>query len=338
MCGSCANETAYKAVFMWKKALERGDKAFTQEELDSCMKCQAPGTPNMSILSFEKAFHGRLFGSLTTTRSKPIHKIDIPAFDWPAAPFPSIKYPLNEHKEENAKEVKRCLEITEHLIKTHKNPVAGIIVEPIQGEGGDNWAPPEFFQGLRKITTENNVAFIVDEVQTGVGLTGKFWAHEHWGLEPGNEPDIVTFSKRMQAAGSFHKAKFRAPQPYRNFNTWLGEPVKAMYLRDILKEIENKKLVDNVNVTGKYLKDQLQAFSQGKYSSKVKNVRGEGLFLAFDLPSAELRDNLVDGLRREGIESGGSGVAALRFRPQLIFTPKHADIVLDKLDKVLKAL
>lgn len=67
-----------------------------------------------------------------------------------------------------------------HIIKTHKVPVAGVIVEPIQAEGGDNWASPDFFRGLREITKELDVALIVDEVQTGVCATGKFWAHEHW--------------------------------------------------------------------------------------------------------------------------------------------------------------
>lgn len=172
----------------------------------------------MSILSFKKAFHGRLFATLSTTRSKPIHKVDIPAFDWPQASFPALKYPLEEHVEENKAEESRCLEEIENIIKTWKNPIAAAIIEPIQSEGGDNHATPYFFQGLREITKRHGVLLIVDEVQTGVGATGKFWAHEHWNLD--TPPDIVTFSKKAQTAGYyFGNPLLRPNKPYRQFNT-----------------------------------------------------------------------------------------------------------------------
>ena len=197
LAGSDANELAYKAAFIYKRSQERGVGAdFTEEELKSTMLNEGPGSPQMSILSFKSAFHGRLFGSLSTTRSKPIHKLDIPAFDWPAAPFPNLKYPLEEHAKENAEEEQRCLQETERLIKEWHNPVAAVIVEPIQSEGGDNHASPAFFQGLRDITKRTNVLFIVDEVQTGVGATGKFWAHDHWNLS--SPPDMVTAIPSIQ--------------------------------------------------------------------------------------------------------------------------------------------
>jgi len=189
--GSEANELAYKAAFMWRRRMERGgpDIEFTDEEVRSCMVNQVPGSPQLSILSFKSAFHGRLFGSLSTTRSKPVHKLDIPAFDWPQAPFPACKYPLDQHAEENAAEEQRCLDETERLITTYHNPPAAIIVEPIQSEGGDNHASPNFFKGLRALTRKHNILMIVDEVQTGVGATGKFWAHDHWNLD--DPPDMV---------------------------------------------------------------------------------------------------------------------------------------------------
>lgn len=132
--------------------LIRAEKYASQ--ISSCMNNASPGTPDLSALSFTSAFHGRLFGSLSLTRSKAIHKLDIPAFDWPAAQFPQLKYPLEEHVEENAAEEKRCLEAVEQIIKEWKNkrPVAALIVEPVQSEGGDNHASPEFFQGLRDVT------------------------------------------------------------------------------------------------------------------------------------------------------------------------------------------
>lgn len=133
MAGSDANETAFKAAFIYRRQLERGgpDVEFTQEELDSAMNNQSPGSSSLSILSFKTAFHGRLFGTLSTTRSKPIHKIDIPAFDWPQATFPILKYPLDQHAEENAKIEQASLDEVEHLIKTWHIPPAAVIVEPI---------------------------------------------------------------------------------------------------------------------------------------------------------------------------------------------------------------
>jgi len=220
--GSDANELAYKAAFMWKRRQERGgpDVNFTEEEITSAMNNQSPGAPNMSILSFRTAFHGRLFGSLSTTRSKPIHKLDIPAFDCPQASFPSLKYPLEQHAEENAREEQRCLEEVKNLITTFHSPPAAIIVEPIQSEGGDNHASPAFFKGLRALTRKHNVLMIVDEVQTGVGATGKFWAHEHWNMQ--DPPDMVTFSKKAQTAGYyFGNPDLRPNKPYRQFNTWM---------------------------------------------------------------------------------------------------------------------
>ncbi|TQS31315.1 hypothetical protein Golomagni_08405, partial [Golovinomyces magnicellulatus] len=188
MTGSDANETAYKAAFIWRRAQERGNADFTKEELDSTMLNQAPGSPNLSILSFAKGFHGRLFGSLSTTRSKAIHKVDIPAFDWPAAPFPQLKYPLDQYAAENAAAEQASLDEVEHLIKTWHLPPCAVMVEPIQSEGGDNHASPEFFQKLRALTRKYDVLLIADEVQTGIGATGKFWAHEHWNLQ--DPPDM----------------------------------------------------------------------------------------------------------------------------------------------------
>lgn len=139
MCGSCANENAFKTAFMYKAAKRRGVREFNMEELSSCMKNEAPGTPDdMSILSFNHAFHGRLFGSLSATASKAIHKVDIPAFDWPKASFPQLKYPLADNVEHNRKIEKAALDEVESLITNTNKPVAGLVIEPIQSEGGDN--------------------------------------------------------------------------------------------------------------------------------------------------------------------------------------------------------
>lgn len=120
------------------------------------------------------------------------------------------KYPLEDNVGENKAEDKKCLANVEELIDIWKkkgNPVAGIIVEPIQAEGGDNHGSPEFFQGLQKLAKTKGVALLIDEVQTGGGPTGKMWGHEHFNLP--ETPDIVTFSKKMQTGGFYHKPEFR---------------------------------------------------------------------------------------------------------------------------------
>ena len=322
MAGSDANETAYKAAFIWRRSQERGGSNvdFTADEMSSAMNNQAPGSPPLSILSFRSAFHGRLFGSLTTTRSKPIHKLDIPAFDWPQAPFPSLKYPLSQYETENAAEEKRCLGETEHIIKTFHNPVAAVVVEPIQSEGGDNHASPAFFRGLREITRRNGVLMIVDEVQTGVGATGKFWAHEHWNLQ--DPPDMMTFSKKAQTAGYyFGNPKLRPNKPYRLFNTWMGDPSKAILFRAIVEEIERLGLVRNTAQTGEYLYNGLEQLAQ-QYPSEIRNLRGkgQGTFIAWDSPR---RDDFLKKAKGEGINIGGSGQSAVRLRPMLIFQKHH---------------
>ncbi|KAL2401301.1 4-aminobutyrate aminotransferase [Exophiala dermatitidis] len=337
MAGSDANETAYKAAFMWKKQQERGgpDVEFTEQELTSAMKNQKPGSPDMSIMSFKTGFHGRLFGSLSTTRSKPIHKLDIPAFDWPQAPFPNLKYPLEQHAEENAAEEKRCLEEAENIIKTYHNPVAAVVVEPIQSEGGDNHASPAFFRGLREITRRHNVLLIVDEVQTGVGATGKFWAHDHWNLQ--DPPDIVTFSKKAQTAGYyFGNPALRPNKPYRQFNTWMGDPARAILFRAIINEIERLNLVEHTAKTGDYLFGEIEKLAK-QYPEQFQNLRGkgQGTFIAFDNPK---RDEFLAKAKTLGINIGGSGASAVRLRPMLIFQKHHADILLDAFEKLAKSL
>lgn len=339
MAGSDANEIAYKAAFMWKRQQQRGGDPsidFTEEEMKSAMVNMAPGSPELSIMSFNTGFHGRLFGSLSTTRSKPIHKLDIPAFNWPQAPFPALKYPLEEHEAENTAEEQRCLAEVERIIKEWPLPPAAVIVEPIQSEGGDNHASPAFFQGLRDVTKKHDVLLIVDEVQTGLGATGKFWAHDHWNLPAGSEPDMVTFSKKAQTAGYYYgRADLRPNKPYRQFNTWMGDPAKALLFRAIIDEIARLDLVENTRVTGEYLFGGLTALSE-RFPGEINNLRGkgQGTFIAWDSPR---RDELLKMAKSYGINIGGSGAQAVRLRPMLIFQKHHADVLLTALERMLAA-
>lgn len=339
LSGSCANETAFKAAFMYQAAKQRGSQDFTDEDLTSVMLNKAPGAPKRLILSFEKGFHGRLFGSLSTTRSKAIHKLDIPAFDWPVAPFPQLKYPLEEFAAENEAEEKRCLAEFENVIKSQPpHSIAAIIVEPVQSEGGDNHASALFFQGLRDLTLKHDILMIVDEVQTGVGASGKFWAHEHWNLT--TPPDMVTFSKKFQAAGFyFSNPELQPSQPYRQFNTWCGDPSKALIAKTIYQEITKHNLVENTAATGNYLYQNLKSLF-AKYPNKVFNLRGEnfGTFIAWDCENPTQRNELLLKMRAVGVNIGGCGDRSIRLRPTLVFENKHADLLLEALEHSLKDL
>ncbi|XP_037935935.1 4-aminobutyrate aminotransferase, mitochondrial [Teleopsis dalmanni] len=339
MCGSCSNENAYKSIFMWYRRTQRGENIdFTELEKESCMINMAPGAPKLSLLSFKGAFHGRTLGALATTHSKYIHKIDVPSFDWPIASFPQYKYPLHENERENAAEDKRCLAEVEDLINDYKRrdiPVAGIVVEPIQSEGGDNEGSPNFFRQLQAICKKNNIALLIDEVQTGGGATGKMWCHEHFDLE--QSPDVVTFSKKMQLGGFFHNQSFQPKESYRIFNTWMGDPGKVLLLQEILNVIKEEDLLKQVNISGNILKKGLIDL-ENEYSHLLNSTRGRGTFLAVNCSSPKARDELINKLKENGLQAGGCGDLAIRFRPALTFKEHHAQIVLDRFRKSLKQM
>lgn len=159
-CGSIAIETAYKIAFSHYRKTYGGNE-------------------RMGILSFNRGFHGRSMGALTTTSSKAVNKVGVPAFDWPRAPFPLIQYPYRQFETENLAEEQRCLGELEKVFKETKDPIAGVIIEPIMGEGGDKLASPTFYLGVQEITHKHNALLIADEVQTGGWCTGRVWGHEH---------------------------------------------------------------------------------------------------------------------------------------------------------------
>jgi 4-aminobutyrate aminotransferase/(S)-3-amino-2-methylpropionate transaminase len=333
--GSEAVENAIKAAFMRLARRKRGDAPPTADDLAACMKNDQAGINQMKVLSFEGGFHGRSLGALSLTRSKPIHKLDIPAFPWLTAPFPKSRFPLSEHAKDNEAAEARSLEAVEAAFKAHPGDVAALIVEPIQGEGGDCHASPRFFRELRRLTREHHVAFIVDEVQTGGGATGAFWAYEHWGLD--DAPDIVTFSKKLQLGGYYCTDEYAAPEAYRIFNTFLGDPLRAAQLEVILEVAERDHLYENVRIAGKMLVEGLEALC-ARYPGKLSDARGQGTFAAFDTPDAATQGKLVDALRQRGIETGGCGAKSIRFRPALVFAPRHVAEALDILEESVKSL
>ena len=183
--------------------------------------------------------------------------------------------------------------------------------------------------------SERGVKFIVDEVQTGCAASGLFWAHEAWELD--DPPDAVTFSKKMQIAGYYTKADMVPDQPYRVFNTWMGDPSKVLMLEAVLECVERDGLIDNARETGDVLKGGLEALADA-YPGKLMNVRGVGTLVAADLASGAERDGAVKELRAEGVDIAFCGEAAIRCRPGLYFTPEHARVFLDAFDRVLRRM
>ncbi|KAI1853831.1 hypothetical protein JX265_012662 [Neoarthrinium moseri] len=334
--GSEANELAYKASFMLYRRKERGEGVeWSNEEIQSCLNNAKPGSPDLAVLSFANSFHGRGFGSLSTTRSKAVHKLDIPSFNWPQAPFPTRKYPLEKYEAENDAEEKRCLQAVEDLITSWHCPVAALIVEPIQSEGGDNHASPAFFQGLQDLTKKHGVVMIVDEVQTGFGATGKFWGHAHWNLT--SPPDIVTFSKKAQTAGYFFGDRALIPdKAYRQFNTWIGDPARVIMSKAVIQEILAKDLVAQCARVGDVLYAEMEKLAQ-KYPDHVQNLRGkgQGTYIAFDTTDAAA---LVKNMKALGVLTGTCGVQTVRLRPMLIFEEQHVPTLIAAFEKVLGAL
>lgn len=335
-CGSCSNENAFKMVFMAYMRRLRGGRAPSAEELESCVVNKPPGAPPLTILSLNHGFHGRTMGCLSVTHTKWLHKLDFVQLDWPFTDFPALKYPLDQHTTENRLEEDRCLKQMRQQIEASNaagRPVAGVIVEPIQGEGGDNQASPEFFRGVQQICHDTGAYFIVDEVQTGGGATGRMWHHETWQLP--RPPHIVTFSKKMLTGGFYYCDELLHTEPYRVFNTWMGDPSKVILLEELVKVIDECKLLENArNVGDKLLSGMTQL--QTVYSSQVMNARGVALYCAIDARDTQHRDKLLNALRNNGIHIGGNGTRTIRLRPSLIFQSRHADIFLDKLEQSLK--
>jgi 4-aminobutyrate aminotransferase/(S)-3-amino-2-methylpropionate transaminase len=146
------------------------------------------------VACFEFSNHSKTLGGQSLSGCG-ISTIGVPTFDWVSLPFPKMKYPLVDNEVENAKEEKRCLRAFKDSVNERQHttqPIKAVIIEPISFLG-THFATPTFYQGLREICAKKSIPFIVDETRTGVGITGKYWAHDHWYLE--NAPDVVVFGR-----------------------------------------------------------------------------------------------------------------------------------------------
>jgi 4-aminobutyrate aminotransferase / (S)-3-amino-2-methylpropionate transaminase len=333
--GSEAVENAIKAAFIRYARVRRNGAPPSVAELTACMENDQRSANALKVVSFEGGFHGRTLGALSLTRSKAIHKLDFPAFAWPKVRFPDVQFPLAEHAAENRASEARSLEELEATLKRGAGDIAAIIVEPIQGEGGDRHASAEFFCAIRRLTRTYGAAFIVDEVQTCGGSTGTFWAHEAWSLA--DPPDIVTFSKKMQLGGYYSTDEYAAPEPYRIFNTFLGDPLRAAELEVIVEIIDRDALIDGVRTTGALLVRELEAVCE-RHPDILSGARGAGTFAAIDARDPATQARLLDALRQRGLEVGGSGTRSVRFRPALVFGPRHVAEAIGILEDACKAI
>ncbi|MGI8785516.1 MAG: L-lysine 6-transaminase [Acidobacteriota bacterium] len=319
--GTLAVENALKVAFDWK-VRKNFAKGIREEK-------------GHQILHFQQAFHGRSGYTLSMTNTFDARKTQYFAkFNWPRVLNPKLHFPLTTDKlrhveaseEESVRQIRQAL-------ADFPDDIAAILIEPIQSEGGDNHFRPEFFRQLRSIADDHELLLIFDEVQTGMGLTGKMWASEYF-----VKPDIIAFAKKAQVGGImvsgriddvpdnvFHVAS-------RINSTWGGNLSDMVRCRLFLEIIEAENLLAKVESDGEYLLGRLQDLER-EFPGRVSNARGRGLFCAIDFPDAELRH----AVRRKAFENLliilPCGERSLRFRTTLDIPRADLDKGLDILQR-----
>jgi L-lysine 6-transaminase len=324
--GTLAVENALKIAFDWKvrRNHARG----------------VAGEKGQQILHFRDAFHGRSGYALSLTNTDPKKTEYFPKFRWPRVDNPKLRFPVTPEVEKDvAAAEERALDQVRQAFVDNPDDIAAIIIEPIQAEGGDNHYRPGFLQALERAADENECFFIVDEVQTGIGLTGKMWAHEHFGLTP----DALAFGKKMQVCGCLVGPKVDQ-EPENVFkvssrinSTWGGGLTDMVRSARFLEIIDEDRLVENARVVGDHLLRGLQGVQQ-ELGGTMSNARGRGLMIAFDLATPELRKKAHERLIANGLLLLTCGPRSIRFRPPLNLTAAEADAALDVVRKSLKAL
>ena len=326
--GALAVENALKTAFDWKV---RKNLANGKNEGGS------------KIIHFQESFHGRTGYTLSLTDSPDSRKTDyFPKFEWPRIINPKLEFPATDEviqivKEKEAKAVDQI----ERAMKEYPDEIAGLIIEPIQGEGGDNHFRESFFRQLRELANEYEFLLIYDEVQSGGGITGKMWAHQHYGDDC--QPDIISFGKKTQVCGIFASNRLNEVEGHvfeessRLNSTWGGNLVDMVRFTIYLEIIERENLLDQVKENGAYLKLGLESL-QKNYPETVFNVRNRGLFGAFDLKSGEERDKSIELIAKEGAIMLGCGTKSIRFRPHLNVSRTEIDQGMDMINQALKHL
>ncbi len=325
--GSLAIENAIKVAMDWK-VQKNFAKGYTKEK-------------GFKVLHFEQAFHGRSGYTLSLTNTLPVKTKWFAKFDWPRVSIPKVVFPYSDDNHEDLLR-REALSIAQikKAFEVNKDDICAIIIEPIQSEGGDNHVRKEFLEQLRLLADENEAMLIYDEVQSGVGLTGKFWCHEHFGEKA--RPDIIAFGKKMQVCGIL--VSNRVDEVENNVftvssrinSTWGGSLVDMVRSSKIMEIIEEDQLCENAAVMGDYLQDELQKIALR--NDIIGNVRGLGLMTAFDFADKAHRDQFIsEGMKRD-IMFLGCGSQTIRFRPALIMEKQHIDAGIDVIKQILDIL
>src|SRR5258706_10156403 len=323
--GALAVENALKSAMDWKvrKNLAAGK-----------------GERGTEIIHFEHAFHGRSGYTMSLTNTDPRKVQYYARFPWPRVPAPAIDFslPAKRRMQAAAEQEKAVEKKIRDILAQKGTDIAAIIIEPIQGEGGDNHFRGEWLQTLRKICDESDVLLIFDEVQTGMGLTGRNWCCEHFGVFP----DLLVFGKKAQVCGVMAGPRldevadnvFRLPS--RISSTWGGNFTDFVRATHYLRIIEQEKLVENARVEGDLFKTGLQDLE--RKHSFVTAVRGRGLMLAFDLPDTASRDAFWKGAFELGLLVLRCGDRSIRLRPVLDLKEDVIESALRIMDKQCRRL
>lgn len=324
--GAAAVENALKAAFDWKirRNIAKG----------------LPETLGTKVIHFRQAFHGRSGYTLSLTNTADPRKTAyFPKFSWPRVTNPKILFPLAENLAEVEAAEKQALREIEAAVEAHPDDIACLIIEPIQAEGGDNHFRPEFLQALRRLANQYEFLLIFDEVQTGLGLTGHWWAFQGLGVEP----DLFAFGKKVQVCG--FAANRRIDQEPNNVfhvssrinSTWGGNLTDMVRATRILELIAQENLVENSRRMGAFLLGELHQLATD-FPHLLSQVRGRGLMIAFDLPNPELRKQAVEACRAEGLLLLPCGERSIRLRPFLDLTREDAHKAVQLLARALGRL
>jgi L-lysine 6-transaminase len=312
--GALGVENALKAAMDWK-VRRNFRKGLTVEK-------------GHQIVHFKDAFHGRSGYTMSLTNTADPRKyLYFSKFDWPRITNPALRFPVDAREIERVEALERqAVDEIKRAFVERTDDIAAILIEPIQAEGGDNHFRGEFLRALCELTHENDALFAVDEVQTGVGLTGRMWAHQHFGLEP----DLLAFGKKMQVCGMMAGPRIDE-EPENVFNvssrlnsTWGGNLVDMVRAQRYLEIIEEEKLVEHADRVGQYLLQGLEALAAWR-PDMLSNARGRGLMCAIEFASPALRDAVQEQAYQDGLMILACGPASLRFRPPLNTTAGEVD-------------
>ncbi len=301
--GAVAVENGLKVAFDWK-VRKNFRKGYKEEK-------------GHKVLHFKEAFHGRTGYTMSLTNTDPNKVSLFPKFDWPRVLNPKITFPLADNLEAVIKAEQESIDQIHAAIKANPDDIAVIIIEPIQAEGGDNHFRNEFLLKLREIADENDIMLMFDEVQTGVGLTGKMWASEHFVM-----PDIISFGKKMQVCGIMVSDRVNE-EPDNVFkvssrinSTWGGNLTDMVRAAKILEVIHEDGLVQHSADMGDILLAELNDM-QREFPNLVSNVRGKGLMCAFDFDDKAIRNDFISHCWKNKLMMLSCGERSVRFRTPL---------------------